>query len=366
MPTQLSLIGASGFIGLRCTELLHGKQPLEVIPVVRSFSSLAVVARQRLAWKIADPLKLDELAAALKGTEICVHAAIGNANQIPRMAEVAYHACAQAGVRRLIWLSSASVHGQNCPLGTTEKSELHTLHPLSYNNAKVRAERILARLATDKKVELVMLRPGVVFGARSRWITDCIDDLNTGSAAWLNQGAGICNSIYVDNLVEAIRLAAILPNAAGKTYLVGDEETVTWNDFLLPIAEMLGMDSNAFHEAVNTTVIPEKESRLTALTLHPAYGRITGACPDLFKRLAKAIVKAIPPRQMPPNAWTVREHARPTLSPEHILLQSCAYKFPHTCIAEELGYRAPIAFAEGMRRSLSWASVLAYPHLPKR
>ena len=354
-PLRLAVIGASGFVGLRTVELLSARDDCTVLPVVRSAASLAVLARQRLAWRIAGFLDVPALTQALQGCDVCVHAAIGDAAQIVRMAEVAYRACAAAGVRRLVWLSSASVHGQNCAVGTDETTPLHTQHPLVYNNAKVRAEARLRGLARDRRVEVVQLRPGVVFGPRSRWIADAAATLGSGDSAWLESGAGVCNSIYIDNLVEAIRLAATVPAAAGETFLVGDAETVTWAEFLVPIARHLGRDESAFRTIPAPAIVPERESRLAALTLTPAYARIGELVPARLKRLVKALAAAWPAPAPRRNGWTLRAGpAAPALTAELALLQQCRWKLPHTKAERLLGYRPPVPFAEGLRRSLAW------------
>lgn len=353
-PT-VALIGASGFIGLRTVELLAGRPDLDLIPLVRSPASLAVIARQALPWRISSFTAEAPLAAALKGCAVCVHAAIGDAAQIVRMAEVTYRACAAAGVRRLVWLSSASVHGQNCPPQTDETSPLYQQHPMVYNNAKVRAEIALQALARDGRVELIMLRPGVVFGPRSRWITDAARELREGRAACLNGGRGICNSIYVDNLVEAMRLAVLAPKPSDQVFLVGDAETVTWRDFLLPIAAHLGLGEDALHDIPVPVFAPQKESRLAALTLTPAYGRLGNLVPDRAKRLIKGLAHAWPAPPPAQSAWTPRLRARaPGLTQELALLQQCAWKLPHARATAQLGYTPPIPFAEGLRRSLAW------------
>lgn len=353
--TPIAVLGASGFVGLRTVELLSGRPDLAVVPVVRAAASLAVLARQRLDWRIAGFLDEIPLAGALGGCAVCVHAALGDAAQIVRMATVAYHACARAGVRRLVWLSSASVHGQACPPGTDETSPLHERHALVYNHAKIRAERHLARLARDRRVEVVVLRPGVVFGPRSRWIADTAADLRTGRAAWIDAGAGLCNSIYIDNLVAAIHLAATVPAAAGQTFLVGDAETVTWRELLLPIALHLGHDQTAFHSLRPPAIEPEHESRWAAFTLTPAYARLARFLPERAKRLARAVAAGW--RQPPPapGAWTLRAGpAAPRLTTELALLQQCRWKLPHAKAERLLGYRPPVPFAEGLRRSLAW------------
>jgi len=352
---SVALIGANGFIGLRATELLGARADLTWVPLVRSPSSLAVLARQPLDWRITSFVDAQALAIALRGCTICVHAAIGDAAQIVRMAEVTYRACAAAGVRRLVWLSSASVHGQNCPPGTDESSPLRDDLPIVYNNAKVRAERALANLARDGRVEVVRLRPGVVFGPRSRWVAAAAADLRAGRAGWLNGGAGICNSLYVDNLVEAIRLAALTPGIAGGAFIVGDAETVTWRDFLAPIARHLGLDASAFAELPAPSFLPERESRLAALTLTPAYARLGRLVPGRAKRLVKALLRAWPAPAPAPGPWVLRPGAAsPRLTHEEALLQQCAWKLPSTRAAERLGYRPAVTFADGLRRSLAW------------
>jgi hypothetical protein len=246
------------------------------------------------------------------------------------------------------------VHGQNCPTGTDESTPLRDNQPLAYNNAKVRAEWALEKLARDRRVEVVLLRPGVVFGPRSRWIADAAADLRAGRAAWLNGGRGICNSLYVDNLVEAIRLAAFAPGPVSGTFLLGDAETVTWRDFLIPIARHLGLDESAFADLPIPAVVHERESRLDALTVSPAYGRISGAVPARLKRLVKSALGAWPEMPDSPGAWTLRVPVRPNLTQELALLQQCTWKLPHVLAAQRLGYVPPVLFADGLSRSLAW------------
>jgi nucleoside-diphosphate-sugar epimerase len=281
---RLALIGASGFIGLRVTEVLVERPDFSVTAVVRLASSLAVLARRPLPWKISSFTDEVALAAALRDTDTCVHAAIGDPAQIVRMATAAYRACAAAGVARLVWLSSATVHGQNCAHGSDENSPLHDRHPLVYPNAKVRAEWALQRLSRDGRVTVIMLRPGIVFGPRSRWIADAAAGIQAGTVAWHNGGLGVCNTVYIDNLVEAIRLAATVPGLHTGAFYVGDAERVTWRDFLLPIAWHLGRDESAFTETPAMNFPPERESVFMRFAAHPAYHAATQLISDRTMR----------------------------------------------------------------------------------
>ena len=355
LKPSIAVIGASGFIGLRTVELLGARDDLSLVPLVRSTASRAVLARQPLDWRITSFLEVAPLTSALEGCSVCVHAAIGDAAQIVRMAEVTYRACAAAGVHRLIWLSSASVHGQNCPPGTDEDSPLHDHHPLVYNNAKVRAEWALQKLARDGRVEVICLRPGVVFGPRSRWIADAANDIRRGRAGWIGGGRAICNSLYIDNLIEAIRQAVVAPGPLAGAYLLGDAETVTWREFLLPIAQHLGGDETAFADLPVPALVPEREDRLAALTLTPAYRRVGEFIPGRVKRVVKGVVRGWSDSVVPDDGWTLRtSRPLPRLTLEMALLQQCTWKLPHTRAARRLGYAPRVAFAEGLRRSLAW------------
>jgi nucleoside-diphosphate-sugar epimerase len=224
-----------------------------------------------------------------------------------------------------------------------------------YNNAKVRAERAFFHGCARHALEGFALRPGVVFGPRSRWIADAATELRAGRAGWLNGGRGICNSLYVDNLVEAVHRAAIAPGPGGEAFLVGDAETVTWRDFLGPIARHVGLDLSAFGDLPVPALPRERESKFAAFTLTRTYGRVGRLTPDRVKRLVKGAIRAWPQPPPAPEAWTLPSGVpRPRLTHEAALLQQCAWKFPHTRATERLGYRPPVTFAEGLSRSLAW------------
>jgi len=351
---KIAVIGANGFIGTRVVEMFHLGGRHAVVPVVRRASGLALPARFALDWRIGDALDVGSLANALAGCDAAVHTALGDPRQIEAMPSILCAAAAAARVPRVVYLSSATVHGQAPAAGTTEESPLHCHHALLYNNAKVRAERAFFRGCTRHRLAGFALRPGVVFGPRSRWIADAAADLRAGRGAWLLHGRGICNSIYVDNLVEAVHLALIAPDPGG-AFLVGDAETVTWREFLGSIARHAGLDESAFADMPVPSFAPERTSRLATLTLSPLYGRIGSGVPARAKRIVKGLLRAWPEPASAPDAWTLHASApRPRLTHEMALLQQCAWKFPYDRAATRLGYRPTVAFADGLQRSLAW------------
>lgn len=351
---KLAIIGANGFIGTRIVEQFHLKRLHEVVPIVRKPSSLALPARFAVDWRLGDALDVASLTKALEGCEAVVHAAIGDPRQIEAMPGILCQAAQSAGIWRVVYLSSASVHGQAPEPGTTEKSPLHTKHAMEYNSAKVVAEQAFFRDCTKHGLHGFALRPGVVFGPRSRWIADLAQELRTGTAWLYRDGAGLCNSIYVDNLVHAIQCALLAPESSAGPYLVGDAETVTWREFYERVAGGLGIDPAGIHR-IDTLPTFEKslKDKVQDAVAHPAVQSLLPAVPGKWKQMTKAVLAASAQRP-PPDSWTLPPRPAPHITQEMALLQQCRWRFPNDEAQRRLSYAPRVAFADGVQRSLAW------------
>lgn len=361
---KIGILGASGFIGNRTVEMLCLEDNIEVRPIVRSSASLARLARFDLNCHIANALDRSALRAAFTGCDVVIHSVVGYPNFIRKTVTPTYQAAQEAGVRRLVYLSTASVHGQAPSPGTDERSPLSDRQPLAYNNAKVQAERKLLQLRAKGSVELVMLRPSIVFGPQSRWIAGLADDLLRGTAYLVNEGKGICNSIYVDNLVHAIRLAMTAEkDADGQAFLVGDREQVTWSNFYRPIAQSLGIDlAQVPHIACPKFTSSWQERFLEPVSaLEPVQAVLSFS--GKLKRVLKKVIPAS--NQSPPaSPWITPAQRQPIVTQEIALLHQCQYKLPFEKAENILGYEPIVSFPEGCRRSIDWLASVGYPVLP--
>jgi nucleoside-diphosphate-sugar epimerase len=358
MSLKLAIVGANGFIGSRAVELFHLRGLAEVRPIVRSLNSLARLSRFDLDCRVADARDQSALRAALEGCDGVIHSVSGDPAMILGSLAPVYLAAQQAGVKRFVYLSSASVHGQAPLPGTDESSPLNDRQPIAYNTAKVRAERRLLRLRETGAVELIILRPGIVVGPRSYWITSFASGLPCGSAYLVNHGRGICNSIYVDNLIHAIYLAATVPQANGHAFLVGDDETISWAELYRPIADALGFDLS---QVCNLEYVKPRLSWRSLL--HRIQS--SAAARRIVPRRLRQVMRALLAREGPPaSPWAYSGESAgrviPAATLEMALLQRCAYKLPHAKAKRLLGYEPIVPFAEACRRTIDWLEFSGY------
>jgi len=357
---KLAILGANGFVGSRAVEQFHLTGAFDVRPIVRRPAAMARAARFNLDCRLADALDAPQLEEAFRGCDALLHLATGDPRTITGSVRPAFEAATRAGLRRIVYISSASVHGQAPEPGTVEETPLHRRHLIAYNNAKVEAEREWQRLQRRGGPEVVVLRPAIVFGPRSRWVASCADDLLAGRAYLIEGGRGVCNTIYVDNLLHAVRLALTVPQAAGGTFFVGDRERITWLEFYRPIARALGVDPDSIAMLDRVPEFrPGVRERLQSLKSTSAVQFALRRTPARLKRSVKAAIEGWRAPAAAPIA--TRRAAGPAPTLEMALLHRCAWQLPWTKAAATLGYEPIVPTAEGMRRSIEWLRFAGYP-----
>jgi nucleoside-diphosphate-sugar epimerase len=352
---KVAVIGANGFVGSRLVEWFHLSGRAEVVPVVRRVNALASLARFKLDWKIADACHSTALARALEGCDYVVHAMVGDPVSIIQAAQALIPAAAATRIKRVIYLSTASVHGQNPAIGSDESSPLNSKQDYAYNNAKVRAEQLVFQAARQHAMELIVLRPSVVFGPRDRWVSQITSELLNGCAWVINNGRGICNTIYVDNLIHAIDQSLTAPaSATGRPYLLTDNETVTWRDLHEALSQCLGPVSTP----VQAIPLPEFAppgwaARMDNLRASPWAQRLIALTPARIKNITKGALQGWQFKTQE-NPWQLPQLSGPRPTPERVRLQQCEWHFPSAHARLHLGYSPPVTFITGVERTVAW------------
>ncbi|NJO52096.1 MAG: NAD-dependent epimerase/dehydratase family protein [Leptolyngbyaceae cyanobacterium RM2_2_4] len=92
-------------------------------------------------------------------------------------------------------------------------------------------------------LSVTVLQPTIVYGPFSRpWTINPVKQLSTGQVVLVDEGQGCCNTVYVDDVVQAMVLAATKEEAIGEVFLISGEP-VTWSAFYGTYEKMLGYKS---------------------------------------------------------------------------------------------------------------------------
>ena len=241
-----AISGGAGFLGLHLARRLladgHDVRSLDVVPLDDAELESSV---QELRGDVRDRDHVQELVA---GAEVVVHAAAALPIQASRDSirsvnvggtENVLHAARDAGVRRVVFISSTAVYG------VPEKHPIEEGDPLVgvgwYGESKIDAEG-LCRVAA---VETTIVRPKTFIGPERLGVFEILFDwIREGRRIYiLGQGHNRYQLLAVEDLVDAIVRAATVPDAARQTFNVGATEFGTVRSDLQALIDHAGSTS---------------------------------------------------------------------------------------------------------------------------
>jgi len=254
---RVLVTGASGFVGGHlCSEIQ--KRGLHVVGVVRKkcqmpfgVESVCIgLLNGETDWgsSLANVDVIIHLAARVHVMKESVSEPLAefrkvNCEGTERLARCA----AAAGVKRLIYVSSIKVNGEETCDGE-RVSELSMPLPLdTYGVSKWEAEQVLHQVEVETGLEIVIVRPPLVYGAGVKG--NFAQMLKVLAKRWPLPFASIENKrslVYVGNLVDALIVCATHPAAAGQTYLISDGEDVSTPDLLRNLGGAMGCPARLF------------------------------------------------------------------------------------------------------------------------
>jgi nucleoside-diphosphate-sugar epimerase len=174
--------------------------------------------------------------AHLTGIHSVFNGTLGRPDAILRHAQALYGALGRiGGEARVVHLSSMTVYGTR----SGEVVESDALRPDlgAYGAAQVAAESLAARYPRS-----VILRPGCEYGpACPQWSERIAQLLYAHRLGDLGAaGDGVCNLLFVDDLVEAILKSLTVPGIDGACFNLAMRSPPTWNEYLIRFARALG------------------------------------------------------------------------------------------------------------------------------
>lgn len=242
--------GASGFVGrAACAGLAASGHAVRA--GVRRHGASTLGADEEVV--LGDLARPDDRRTLLSGVEVVVHLAARvhvmreSATDPDAAFEVANVAAtlalarqaAEVGVRRLVFLSSIKVNGEGAQAPYRESDPPAPWD--AYAKSKWRAEQGLRELASETGLEVVVLRPPLVYGPGVG--ANFLRLLRAVERGWPLPFGRVDNRrslLFLGNLVDAIRVCLTHPDAAGKTYLVSDGEDLSSAELIRRMARAMG------------------------------------------------------------------------------------------------------------------------------
>ncbi len=239
--------GASGFVGSALCRALRARGT-EVVETVRQGPG----AGQAMVGELGADT---DWRAALAGCNSVVHLAarvhvMADSNSDPLQAyrsvnvdgsvQLARQAAA-AGVRRFVFVSSVKVNGEATTLRPFRADDAPA--PVDpYGQSKCEAEAALRALAAETGMELVIVRPPLVYGpgVKANFL-NLIRLVRRGLPLPLGSVANRRSMVALDNLVALLMVCTTHPNAPGQTFMVSDGQDLSIAELIRMIASALGV-----------------------------------------------------------------------------------------------------------------------------
>jgi nucleoside-diphosphate-sugar epimerase len=241
--------GASGFIGGRLAERLATEEGMSVRAMVRHTKKAERLQKLQSEIVQADLLDMESLRRVIDGCDLVFHCAAmvretGDRNEFLQTnvqgTENILNVSKDAGVKKFIHFSSVSVYGLNPPDRTDETTPFHPCGNL-YCDTKIAGEKAVWAAHREAGLPVVVIRPANVYGPLSNpWTIRPTKLINSGQMILINGGTGLCNYVYIDNLLDATLLATKRDSSVGQVYLISDGNAVMWKEFFGYYAQMAG------------------------------------------------------------------------------------------------------------------------------
>lgn len=176
-----------------------------------------------------------------------VAAALGGELDLQRRVNVTgtrtvVEAAAAAGVRRMVHISTIAVYGYRHRADASESTPVDPGHD-PYAITKAEAEAALREAAEANNLSYSIIRPGMIYGPRSRpWTQGMFKLARRNPTIFLGDGSGSAYPIHVDDVVDLTVLAATHPRAHNEIFNAAPDPSPTWREFLGAYSALAGHD----------------------------------------------------------------------------------------------------------------------------
>jgi nucleoside-diphosphate-sugar epimerase len=261
-----AISGGAGFLGLHLARrLLADGQAVRTLDLAPLDDAELERSVEELRGDVRDQRKARELA---DGTDVLVHAAAALPIQASRRSILSANvdgtatvlaAALEAGVRRVVFISSTAVYGVPEVHPIYEDQPLHGVG--HYGESKIEAEQVCREFAR-RGLDVVVIRPKTFIGPERLGVFEILFDwIRDGRRIYtLGDGSNHYQLLAVEDLVDSILLAAAADGVGGEAINVGAKEFDTVREDLQALIDHAGSSSRL-------TPIPVRPAEVTLRAL---------------------------------------------------------------------------------------------------
>ena len=259
---RVLVTGANGFVGRAVTRSLT-KCGFSVRALVHGPGH--TIGSENLEAFTTDIEKGLDLTNVLSGVDVVVHCAARvhvmreafkdsleafRAVNVKGTLDLAKQAAA-CGVRRFIFLSSIKVNGEHAPPEKPFRACDRPQPKDAYAQSKAEAEEGLGLLSRETGLEVVIIRPPLVYGPGVKGnLAILLKWADSGMPLPLGAVQNRRSLIYMGNLVSFIGACIAAPGVPGKTFLISDNQDLT-------TSEIIGLMRKDLHRPRRLIAVPQ-------------------------------------------------------------------------------------------------------------
>lgn len=287
--------GGTGFLGRRLVERL-----------VLEADDVSVLARSRRAGAglhelgahhvEGDVRSWPSLRRAVQGMDVIYHCA-GKVEASGRWVdflevnvlgtERLIQAALEHGVRRIIHVSSIGVYPERPDGAVISEDDGYDENTGrgGYTRSKIMADQLAFWYARSQSAPITVIRPATIYGPGGKNSLVRVGVKKGRYNVIFGDGGSIMPLVYVDNVVDALVLAARRDEAIGRAYNIVDDDRITQRDYITRMGA-------ALHRPQSTTYLPLGAVRVLAGGADLAKAALRGgkrSAPGMFSRISRSL-----------------------------------------------------------------------------
>lgn len=247
---QVFVTGGSGFVGRNLLRRLRQERCI-VAALARSESAANVVARLGATPARGDLKDVDLLAQSMAGCDTVFHAAALVDEWGPRRrfeevnvggTAIVLEAARRAGVACVVHVGTEAMYADGrSSLENLDETRPVPRRPLPrYPATKAYAEKLVLE-ANSHAMRCISVRPRLIWGKDdTSLLPKFVQAVQQGRFRWIDQGRALTSTTHVDNVAEALVLAA-RRGQGGQAYFISDGPPVSYKEFLSRLLETAGV-----------------------------------------------------------------------------------------------------------------------------